>query len=203
MSPLTVTFVCTGNLCRSPMAGIMFAQQIRERGLSDMVRVNSAGTNAWRRGGADPRACRVLRANGYPAEHTITPLNGTHLNSDLLVVAARRHLLRLMDYGVPAERIALLRAFDAAWAGRSDVPDLADPYYSGDFARTFADIDAALPGLHRWVDNALEQVSPAYAGLTLAGLHAWGIPSPGWACAALPTPPARARFGRIGAPGRT
>ncbi|PSN05646.1 protein tyrosine phosphatase, partial [Siccibacter turicensis] len=41
--PLHVTFVCTVNICRSPIAAKMFAQQLRHRGLGDAVRVISAG----------------------------------------------------------------------------------------------------------------------------------------------------------------
>ena len=33
--PLHVTFICSGNICRSPMAEKMFAHQISERGLAD------------------------------------------------------------------------------------------------------------------------------------------------------------------------
>ena len=68
--PLHVTFICSGNICRSPMAEKMFAHQISERGLADEVRVTSAGTGDWHAGeGADNRANRVLREHGYPTEH--------------------------------------------------------------------------------------------------------------------------------------
>lgn len=64
---LHVTFVCTGNICRSPMAEKMFAHQLKQRGLADKVRVTSAGTGNWHVGScADERANRVLRAHGYP-----------------------------------------------------------------------------------------------------------------------------------------
>ena len=67
---LHVTFVCTGNICRSPMAEKMFAHQIAERGLTELVRVNSAGTGGWHAGsGADVRAVRVLHERGYPTAH--------------------------------------------------------------------------------------------------------------------------------------
>ncbi|MDM2421263.1 protein tyrosine phosphatase, partial [Mycobacteroides abscessus] len=41
MSELHVTFVCTGNICRSPIAEKMLAHQLAERGLADRVRVTS------------------------------------------------------------------------------------------------------------------------------------------------------------------
>ena len=59
--PLHITFVCSGNICRSPMAEKMFAHQIAARGLADVVRVSSAGTGGWHAGaGADERAVRVI-----------------------------------------------------------------------------------------------------------------------------------------------
>ena len=60
---LHVTFVCSGNICRSPMAEKMFAHQIRERGLADVVRVSSAGTGGWHAGDeADDRRNRQREA---------------------------------------------------------------------------------------------------------------------------------------------
>ncbi len=58
--PLHVTFVCSGNICRSPMAEKMFAHQIEERGLAGLVRVSSAGTGSWNH-------TRILRDLGVPA----------------------------------------------------------------------------------------------------------------------------------------
>src|SRR6201993_5070994 len=78
--PLHVTFVCTGNICRSPMAEKMFAHQIRERGLDSRVRVTSAGTGDWHVGcEVGERAERVLRAHGYPTAHRAAQLNTDHL----------------------------------------------------------------------------------------------------------------------------
>ncbi|WP_099039730.1 protein tyrosine phosphatase [Mycobacterium neglectum] len=170
--PLHITFICSGNICRSPMAEIMFAQQIAARGLADAVHINSAGTFAWRKSrGLDPRATPVLRQHGYPApSHRTSQLTAAHLRADLLVCAGRKHLAHLADYGgVPGERLALLRAFDPKWAGRPDVPDVADPYYNGEFAATFAAIDAALPGLHEWVDQQLARAGRAHVGAVERG----------------------------------
>jgi protein-tyrosine phosphatase len=153
---LHITFVCTGNICRSPMAEKMFAQQIRERGLDDRVRVTSAGTGDWHVGaGVDERAHRVLRAHGYPTQHRAAQLDDDHLGADLVVALGRNHVRMLSHLGVPTDRIRLLRSFDPRSGAHA--LDVEDPYYGGhdDFEDTYDVIDASLPGLHDWVDHQL------------------------------------------------
>lgn len=151
-----VTFVCSGNICRSPMAEKMFAHQIAERGLTDVVRVSSAGTGGWHVGSsADERAVRVLRDRGYPTAHRAAQVCDDHLAADLVVALGRNHLRILRELGVDDERLRMLRAFDPRSGAHT--PDVEDPYYGdhADFVEAFDVIDAALPGLHVWVDEQL------------------------------------------------
>lgn len=153
---LHVTFVCSGNICRSPIAEKMFAHQICERGLSERVRVTSAGTGGWHAGaGADRRAVRVLRAHGYPTDHVAAELGDDHLSADLLIGLGRDHVRMLRQLGVDAGRVRMLRSFDPR--SGSHTLDVEDPYYGtdADFENVFTVIDAALPGLHAWVDERL------------------------------------------------
>ncbi|MDH6194987.1 protein-tyrosine phosphatase [Mycobacterium frederiksbergense] len=153
---LHVTFVCSGNICRSPMAEKMFAHQISERGLADVVRVSSGGTGNWHAGdGADTRACLVLGERGYPSDHVAAQVSDDHLGADLVIALGRNHLRILTDLGVVPERLRMLRSFDPR--SGAHVPDVEDPYYGTktDFEDVFTVIEAALPGLHAWVDAAL------------------------------------------------
>jgi protein-tyrosine phosphatase len=155
---LHITFICSGNICRSPIAEKMFAHQISERGLADVVRVTSAGTGGWHQGEpADRRAGQVLRAHGYPSAHRAAQMNDDHLAADLVVALGHNHLRMLQHEGVPAERLRMLRSFDPR-SGAHPL-DVEDPYYGtqDDFEDVFAVIDAALPGLHGWVDEQLDQ----------------------------------------------
>jgi len=157
-NPLHVTFVCTGNICRSPMAEKMFADQLRRRGLGDAVRVTSAGTGNWHVGnGADVRATRVLRAHGYPTDHCAAQLDADHLAADLVVALGRNHVRLLRQLGLEDSRIRMLRSFDLRSSAYA--LDVEDPYYGDhdDFEEVFAVIEAALPGLHDWVDERLSQ----------------------------------------------
>ncbi|EID18335.1 low molecular weight protein-tyrosine-phosphatase [Mycolicibacterium phlei] len=153
---LHVTFVCSGNICRSPMAEKMFAHQIDQRGLAHAVRVTSAGTGGWHEGEpADRRAVHVLRERGYPTAHRATQVNEDHLAADLLIALGRNHLRILHDLGAPAERVRMLRSFDPRSGAHA--LDVEDPYYGdhSDFVETFTVIERSLPGLHDWVDEQL------------------------------------------------
>ncbi len=153
---LHVTFICSGNICRSPMAEKMFAHQISERGLADVVRVTSAGTGHWHQGEpADRRAVHTLQAHGYPTAHRAAQVDDDHLAADLIVALGRNHQRMLQHLGVPADRLRMLRSFDPRSGAHA--LDVEDPYYGtqDDFEETFTVIAAALPGLHGWVDERL------------------------------------------------
>jgi protein-tyrosine phosphatase len=153
---LHVTFVCSGNICRSPMAEKMFAHQLEERGLAGVVRVTSAGTGGWHVGAAaDERAGHVLRGHGYPTFHQATQVDASHLAADLVIAMGRNHARMLREMGVPPERLRMLRSFDPR-SGAHPL-DVEDPYYGtrDDFEDVYTVIAAALPGLHAWVDEQL------------------------------------------------
>ncbi|MBF6330333.1 low molecular weight protein-tyrosine-phosphatase [Nocardia transvalensis] len=151
---LHVTFICTGNICRSPMAEKIFAAQLERAGLADRVRVSSAGTTAWHAGSdADPRTTALLLRHGYPVGHVAAMVGADHLDADLLVALDTSHERDLMRLGVPAARRRLLRSFDPAAEDR-DVPD---PYYGddSDFELVREQVEAAVPGLLDWVREQL------------------------------------------------
>lgn len=134
----------------------MFAYQIDERGLSGAVRVTSAGTGAWHVGDdADSRARHVLREHGYPTGHRAAQVDDDHLSADLMVALGRNHARMLAQMGVPPDRLRMLRSFDPRSGAHA--LDVEDPYYGtqADFDEAFVVIEAALPGLHDWVDTQI------------------------------------------------
>lgn len=154
-STIHVCFVCTGNICRSPIAEKVFAEHLRRQRLDHRVRVSSAGTGGWHAGDpADPRTEDVLRRNGYSTRHRAQQVAVEHADADLLVALDRGHirsLRRLVDH---TDRIRLLRSFDPDAGGDLDVPD---PYYGGHraFDEVLTMIEAAMPGLLAWVRERL------------------------------------------------
>jgi protein-tyrosine phosphatase len=146
-----VSFVCSGNICRSPSAELVFAEKLRAAGLADRVRVSSAGIGPWHAGEPiDPRAGAVLTRYGYPAGHVAEQIGPRHLNADLLLAMDAGHEKALRRLVADQDRVRLLRSFDPDGAADLDVPD---PYYGGPngFEDVLAMIEAAMPGLLRWV----------------------------------------------------
>ncbi|MEU1939173.1 low molecular weight protein-tyrosine-phosphatase [Streptomyces coeruleorubidus] len=146
-----VCFVCTGNICRSPMAEIVFRARVAEAGLDGLVEVDSAGTGGWHEGDdADPRTVAVLAENGYATAHTARQFQPSWFSRLDLVVALDaghlRALRRLAPTEQDAQKVRLLRSYDPAAGDDLDVPD---PYYGGaeGFAECLEMVEAASAGL--------------------------------------------------------
>jgi len=89
------------------MAAALFADQLRERGLADLVRVSSAGTLACVGDRADEHACSLLSERGYPvpADHRAALVGIEHLGADLVVALGFEHVGVLQDRGVDDDRL--------------------------------------------------------------------------------------------------
>lgn len=155
-----VCFVCTGNICRSPMAESVFRARIEEAGLAGVVEVDSAGTGGWHEGdAADPRTVSVLEANGYTGVHAARQFQVSWFSRlDLVIALDEGHLKalrRLAPTGADADKIRLLRAYDPAAGDDLDVPD---PYYGGmdGFEECLELVEAASPGLLAAVREKVE-----------------------------------------------
>ena len=92
--PFRVCFVCTGNICRSPMAESVFRAHIDEAGLDGLVEVDSAGTDGWHEGdGADHRTVSVLTAGGYESGHRARQFSVSWFSRlDLVIALDAGHL---------------------------------------------------------------------------------------------------------------
>lgn len=147
-----ICFVCTGNICRSPIAEVVMRRLVDEAGLAGAVQVDSAGTGSWHVGdGADQRAVAVLATGGYDgwAHRAQVFERARFADRDLVVALDRGHLSELRSLARTAadrDKVRLLRSFDDAAP-----PDayVADPYYGDDrdFAEVLDQVERACRGL--------------------------------------------------------
>ncbi|MFI5978599.1 low molecular weight protein-tyrosine-phosphatase [Streptomyces sp. NPDC051452] len=155
-----VCFVCTGNICRSPMAASVFRARVAEAGLEGLVEVDSAGTGGWHEGeAADSRAASVLAEHGYGTEHVARRFEPSWFDRlDLVIALDTGHLKalrRLAPTESHASKIRLLRSYDPAAHDDLDVPD---PYYGArdGFEECLEMVETASTGLLAAIREQLE-----------------------------------------------
>ncbi len=99
-----VLFVCTGNICRSPMAEGVLISLIRKKGVQG-VTASSAGTHGLVGRGAERYAVKVCAINGIDISgHVARRLDKAMIEeSDLIVVMENEHRERVLDLCPEAE----------------------------------------------------------------------------------------------------
>lgn len=127
---MRLLFVCSGNICRSPMAAEYMRHRAARSGLTHLV-VDSAGTLGIVGQPAAPEACQALAEIGLDLTgHRSRGIDRALMRAaDVVVAMSHRHLAELGER-FPEERGGkrwLLRAFEAAAAPAPDALDLDDP----------------------------------------------------------------------------
>ncbi len=136
---INVLFVCLGNICRSPMAEFVFRDMVKERGLADQFHIASAATsseelgNPVHHGTTDKlkeygistkgKYAVQLKRRDYQAYDYILGMEYRNIRGIHRIIGSdpERKVSRLLDYtGQPR--------------------DIADPWYTGNFDRTYDDI---------------------------------------------------------------
>ncbi|MCB2175982.1 MAG: low molecular weight phosphotyrosine protein phosphatase [Actinomycetales bacterium] len=146
--------VCTGNICRSPMAEVVLRERLEQAGLDGRVQVDSTGVSDEERGNPiDPRARAALAAHGYPvpAHRARRVTSGELAERDLVLAMTAGHVRALRRIGGDVADIRMLRSFDpqAPAGGADHLLDVDDPWYGPQnaFERTLAEIEAAVDGV--------------------------------------------------------
>ena len=128
---IKVLFVCLGNICRSPTAHGVFAHQVAESGLSDRIRVDSAGTSGWHDGMMpDTRSMEHAAGHGYDLSfiRSRQVSSSDFIEQDYILAMDKENLKNLYKI-CPPEHAHKLRLFlDYADLPVSEVPD---PYFGG------------------------------------------------------------------------
>jgi protein-tyrosine phosphatase len=161
LASMLVTFVCTGNTCRSPMAEMLMRKQLAEGlkcridQLEDRgVMVASAGLAATAGCPPSPEAVQVMRGHGLDlSRHESQPFTDQIArNADYIFTMTHAHRQAIVQrWPSSAERTWLLRA---------DNSDVADPIglTLGAYQQCAAEIAA---GVKHHARQILQELAPA------------------------------------------
>lgn len=137
-----ILFVCHGNICRSPMAEFVFAHLASKKGLE--FQISSAATSTEEIGHDThpgtkkelarheipflPRRARQIKASDYA-------------DFDMIIGMDSANIANLKRFFGDDKKIFKLLSF----CGQDG--DVADPWYTGDFEKTYEDILRGCNGL--------------------------------------------------------
>ena len=134
-----ILFICTGNICRSPMAEFVMKRLVAERGLAEEFEIASAATSMEEYGnpvypparkkllsvGIDPRGktARQVKASDYQRYDYLPVMDSYNIRS----------IRRILPRDPEGKIFRLLEATDRP-------RDIADPWYTGDFDTAYEEI---------------------------------------------------------------
>jgi len=155
MSNKRILFVCMGNICRSPAGEGVFRALVDERGLADVIDIDSAGTIGYHAGSpADMRMQVAARQRGYELTSIARQVTRADLEDyDLVIAMDRENLLDLESLAGDRKscraELRMLGSFLEGVDSSADAPDVPDPYYGGEagFERVLDMIEAACPAI--------------------------------------------------------
>lgn len=140
-------FICHGNICRSPMAQYLCDMEIKKRNLQAKIEVSSAALSREELGnGVYPPAKKILNALGINCNsHRARQITNQDFEDyDLLIVMDESNLRLIRNFkGFYSHQDKVYKLLSFAGEDR----DIADPWYTGDFRQTKADLDKGLNAL--------------------------------------------------------
>lgn len=154
---IKILFVCHGNICRSPMAEFLLKDIVKKRGIAEQFYIQSAATSTeeiWGKEGnpvhpgtrkilerlgiscAGKRAVQVTKADYKKYDYLICMDSMNIRNTERICGKDTEHkIYRLLDF-------------------TDEIRDVADPWYTGNFDKTYADILKGLEGFLQYLDEA-------------------------------------------------
>ncbi|MBP1562860.1 MAG: low molecular weight phosphotyrosine protein phosphatase [Oscillospiraceae bacterium] len=144
-----ILFVCHGNICRSPMAEFIFNDLVKKRGISDVISESAATSTEEIGNGVHYGTASILRRLGidYSKKRARQITRADFEKFDLIIgmdTANIRNLQRISEKHSDAKIHRLLEYTD-------NPRDISDPWYTGDFERTYRDVLEGCEGLIEWI----------------------------------------------------
>lgn len=148
-----INFICHGNICRSPMAEFVMKDLVKKQGLKDKFIITSSATSREEIGNpvhtgtkrklyeqkiavsSDKRAVQFEKSD-YDKYDFLVVMDGNN----------ERNLLRIIKSD-PKNKVYKLLDFTKRKG------DIADPWYTGNFDKTFEDIFEGCNGLLTYILN--------------------------------------------------
>jgi protein-tyrosine phosphatase len=162
---IKILYVCLGNICRSPIAEGTMQKLIDDKGLTNHILVDSAGTASYHIGDLPDRRTREnANNNGIALTHRCRQISIDNFTEfDYIVAMDHNNLedinvLSLTAFGtIDEDKTFLLRKFDPEGFPTDSVPD---PYYgtNTDFENVFQIVSRSNEAFLKWLMETHHQL---------------------------------------------
>lgn len=151
-----VLFVCLGNICRSPMAEVMFKKMVQDDNLQNKIHVSSAAISVEEQGNPPhPGAVAELAKHGLSVGNkTSQPITKAELDqSDYIIGMDNQNIYYLNRMAPFADRRKIFLCYNII-PGKEGT-DIPDPWFDHKFDRTYRQLSETLP---KWLDKIKAQL---------------------------------------------
>lgn len=147
---IKVLFICHGNICRSPMAEFLFKDMIKKDGKEDMFYVESCATSSEEIGNSVHYGTkRILNSLGIDCSNKrarkIRLQDYDDFDYLIIMDDENRYGIKRIIGHDPKNKIHMLLEY----AGLNR--DISDPWYTGDFKKTYDDILLGLNAFYKFL----------------------------------------------------
>ena len=162
---IRILFVCHGNICRSPMAEFVMKDIVNKQGLADKFHIESAATSTeeiWHGVGNPvyPPAKAKLRQYGIGTPDNELGVGAKQARQTTkadygkfdFIIGMDSANIRNMNHiygGDPDKKVYKMLEFADDRMRNGSAPDVADPWYTGNFDATWRDVSDGCHGLFR------------------------------------------------------
>lgn len=149
---IKVLFVCLGNICRSPMAEYVFKDMVKKEGIEDKFYIDSAATSTEEIGnsvhyGTKNKLNEMGIECGNHIARRITKQD--YEKFDYIIGMEEQNVKNIKRIVGEDTKHKIYRLLDFSKNPR----DIADPWYTGNFDKTYEDVVKGLEGFMRYLQK--------------------------------------------------